>query len=409
MDGDELVIRRNRNYRVGRARVGDFVITVPPPFEPNLFVTFLLYASGADLTKFVERRASQIDLARVPEADRFLTLMALLHVEIAEGILAVHVARAYTARVERLRTLRGRPMWGKDFGHHPAEGLTCRHHLLETDNDLNRIVLAGLIAAARLLRATPWASEANTQVFIWRSLAAAVVPRLEAFANAERSVSRLTGHYRPAVQLARALFFGDSPTNVFGGGRGWLQSLEFNLPSLFEQFLARLLSEALASTDLRVSPQESDRGALVDRYMETYRGVQPDIVVYRSGRPVGVVDAKFKPRYVVGSGAEPLPYRNRVSSADIYQVFFYEARLRSAYGLTSPLSAAVVAPKLESSTPDEARRTIVWQASLRAGDPPYSLHVLPMPIADVLVELAAGSARSALEKAPELARFIADL
>ncbi|MGH9160232.1 MAG: 5-methylcytosine restriction system specificity protein McrC [Vicinamibacteraceae bacterium] len=406
-DGGRIVLRRNRNYRVGRARVGNAVVTVPPPFAPDLFVTLLLYASGADLTKFAMRRASQVDLSRVPEADRFLVLMALLLVEVAEGILAQHIARAYVPRGERLRMLRGRPEWGRDFGRHPAEGITCRYHLLETDNDLNRTVLSGLVAAVRLLRGTPWASDANTQRFIWRELATDAITNPETLDTVDRGLSRLTSHYRPALQLARSLLFGDRPANLFAGSASWLQSLEFNLASLFERFLARLLGDVLAPRGLVVSPQESDRRALVDRYDETYRSVQPDVVIYRAGRPVGVVDAKFKPHYVRGSGAERLPYRNRVTSADLYQVFFYEARLRSAYGLATPLPAAIVAPVTASGLlPDRNRRTIEWNAGLRPGDPPYSIQVLAMPLEAVLTELALGTPRSALEKTPELVAFV---
>src|SRR5579871_1480511 len=59
-----LVLRRNRHHRIGRVRIRDLVVTVPPPMPADLFVDMYLYASGADLLSFAERRTAPIDLRR---------------------------------------------------------------------------------------------------------------------------------------------------------------------------------------------------------------------------------------------------------------------------------------------------------------------------------------------------------
>ena len=317
-----ILLRRNRRYRVGRVRFRDMVITVPPDLRPELFVDLLLYAYGVDLEKLTPRPAALVDLAPTIGRDVFLTLIAYLLVEATERLLTRRIARTYENIEERMAVLRGRPRWTADFGHHPIEGITCRYHSLRTDNLLNRLVFSGLLAAGSLLQETRWSPQCQSQVFIWRSIASEVVPRPADFLVAERGIDRLTENYRPVLALSRALVLGFSPEDVFSGMSTPFQTLEFSLPLLFERFAFRILRQAGAELDLDVRYRESDPEAILDGLGQGYRRVEPDIVLFRGGRAVGVVDAKYKPRYVAGLPAKPIPPQDRVSNADIYQLFF---------------------------------------------------------------------------------------
>jgi hypothetical protein len=403
-----IVLRRNRRYRVGRLRLRNLTITVPPDIAPDLFVDLFLYAYGVDLERFVRRPTAPVELGPATRREFFLKLLAYLLVEATERLLTRRIARAYTALEERIQVLRGRPRWTRDFGHHPNEGVTCRHYVLQTDNVLNRLVLAGLRAAGPLLRDTPWVSHCQNQVFIWRSIASEALPRPEDFILAERGVNRLTEHYRPVLALSRAVTLGLAPEDPFSGASSPFQTLEFSLPILFERFVFRVLRGAAAELDLEVHYRRTDPQAILDGSGESYRSVEPDIVLFRRGRPVAVIDAKYKPRYVTGRPARRIPPQDRVSNADIYQLFFYQSRLMNLYRLEEPCDAVIVAPQVPGArpTPDAVCRTLIW----RSGDPgeaPLRLLVIPVPLADILASIRGGSsALQALASAPELIRFL---
>ena len=103
--------------------------------------------------------------------------------------------------------------------------------------------------------------------------------------------------------------------------------MEFDFARLFERVVARLLQELGAANGLELRLNTRDRQALEYLDGRTYRAVEPDITVWRDGSPVAVVDAKFKPRYVGGVDGQV----SKVTSADIYQLLFYQSRLHAQH------------------------------------------------------------------------------
>lgn len=181
-------------------------------------------------------------------------------------------------------------------------------------------------------------------------------------------------------------------------GNSSLPALLFSLPSIFERFMERLLMEIAAMRPgLAVHAQAPDRSALVDERGRTYREVRPDLELLVDETPTAVIDAKFKPQYVSGAGAVKL------STADVYQLLFYQARMaQRANRLDVP--AAIVAPQLDlEGLPDEWPRQAVWR---QESGPAHSVRVVPLPLKPVLQLLIQGSAMEALDVAPELRSFI---
>ena len=413
--GSNLSVRRNRSHRVGRLSVGSIVITVPPAFDPEVFTDFYLYASGADLSEFSSRRTAPIAAEYRERYDIFLILLARLFIEATERVLSLGIARTYEQNVERLHLLRGRPLWTKDFGHHPAEGITCKHYPLTTENLPNQLIVAGLIAAAPILHSSSSASQWHSQLFTWRSLASSTVPSEVLFQRAEQQLTRLTAHYRTALNLARAITLGFSPTNLFAGNSGSLQTLEFSLPMLFERFLERLILSASASLGLDVRVQAQDGAAIVNGYGQLYRRIKPDLVVFDNEQPVAVIDAKYKPKYVnipVGNGRQ-IPSANRVTNEDIYQICFYQTRLRLKYKTSALPLALVVAPQVSKGATqmDVKARTIRWRtAEPGADEGEYGLTLIPLPLVEVLTALKTGvSELEALSEAKELQQALVGL
>lgn len=404
---DGVYVTKNSSNRVGRVVVKGLRIVVPPPFDPRLFVSFFLYASGADLSQYLNRQVADVDLVRLRRTDLFLVLLGRLLVEAAEQLLDFRLARSYEPKTERLRVLRGRPLWANDFCSHPANGISCSYRELTHDNLLNRLILAGLAAVTPYLSNTPWQRGSNTQVFLWSSLAQRYRPNLVDFIKAERLLNRLTEHYRTALSLSRAFIFGFSPESPFYGSSAPLQSLEFSLPYLFQDFIARLLREVCGKNGLQVSVQESHRDALTNDLGRVYRSVQPDIVIYKDTIPLAIIDTKYKPRYVKNGLGENIPSSNKVSSADIYQMYFYQSCLQASMNLSTPPIGIIVAPQVPSAyaVSDQSLRTILWNTM----DERFELLVIPFPIANVVKKLEKSGPVEALSEAEEFAEILSKL
>ncbi len=394
-----VLIRRNRRHIVGRCVVGGWSVSVPPSFDPAILLGLILYAYRIDLELVQHAKLVGAPLERGPDADLFLQMMASLVIAEARGITAQHVAQAWEPVVERSHNPKGRILWRADFGHHPGTGVTHVHRLKTTDNRLNRLVLAGVKAASAVLRDTALRGDANRQEFVWRELAAASRPTSLDFDLALSRLNRLTRHYAPCLTLSRAVVLGLTPSDYFASSReDVLPALEFNLPSIFERFMERLLGEvAAANPRLGVVSQAPDRTALLDEDGRTYRSVRPDIELQVAGRPVAVMDAKFKPQYVAPEGTK------KVSTADIYQLLFYQARAtQRSSGRVVP--AAIAAPQLEAEPmPDGWPREVVWR---QEGTSEHRVSVLAVPLGALLDRLRVQPATEAIAAAPELKAFL---
>jgi hypothetical protein len=398
-------IRRNRRLIVGRSAADGYTVVVPPPMSSEHFVALVVFALGGDLSGVFRHTASPTSRTPGEESpDEFLRILAALCVQEAESIVRRHIAKSYIDVVRREALVRGRPLWAPDFGRHPVEGLTCRVQELSTDNLYNRLVLAGLQVARRMLDRSAFQERANNQVFIWRSLAEPAPVRLDEFERAHRRTNRLTSHYCPALALSHALVSGCGPADLFDGTGMPAPHFEFSLPDLFEQVLARLLRPLAQRFGAEVRFKEKDRDALVDGAGRTYREVEPDISIWLAGKPVAVLDAKFKPRYMEALPDGTVATSSRVTNEDIYQLLFYQSRLQRAYATATAPSAWIVAPRIGAPTPPcMDATTIRWCAE--GGEEETRLRVEGIDL-DVLTNvLLEGRVDYALvEAAPGLAR-----
>ncbi|MBW3356704.1 McrC family protein [Streptomyces sp. 09ZI22] len=99
--------------------------------------------------------------------------------------------------------------------------------------------------------------------------------------------TRLNARYAPALRLAELLLSGRSIQPERGApvpADGFL----LDLPRVFERFVAVTLGEALARHGIRCAQQDVHRLDEADR-----SPLRPDLVLYREGRPVSVIDTKY--------------------------------------------------------------------------------------------------------------------
>ncbi|MCI1142071.1 McrC family protein [Sphingomonas sp. WKB10] len=110
-------------------------------------------------------------------------------------------------------------------------------------------------------------------------------------------------------------------TTSAGGSDGF--SVLFEMNTLFEEYVARMLKRALADTDLRVVSQG---GRLYCLETDDRRGLfqtRPDILVKRGDEVVQVIDTKWK--RIAARIDDP---KQGVSQADVYQMMAYSRLYR---------------------------------------------------------------------------------
>lgn len=403
-----VVVKRNPNHWVGTYTGKDFVLVVPPLFNSSLFVDLFLYANGAKILSWNKESVASIGDYFDRGEDAFLILMASVFVDQVKTYIGHNLAKKYIEKIERRQGIKGRPLWVKDFGRHPTEGITCRFFELSHTNKLNQAIMAGLEVAANILKGTPYFSNCHELIFQWQGILGSwSTPSRTIVAEAKQELTRITEHYRTPLLIAEALVE-RRRTDVFGGGTSPLPSLEFYLPTLFERFAHRLISEYLVGSGLRAKEQAHDSKALWDGKGEKYRSIIPDIVISSSAAAEAILDAKFKPRYVLGKPGYKIPKKNRVSNADIYQLFFYQARLAKLYPDSKPPSAAIVAPLFgkDNITSDRERREVIWSDSVKDAED-VKIYVIPIPMDAVFTSIANREpVENTIAQAPELRSYI---
>lgn len=345
LHADGWTVAKKARY-AGLVEVGGITYWLEPPFSPASFIYLLLQAKG--LSHLAGRAHSLASNRRNRSLSDLMQVLALVMVQEAEVLAAGHIAQSYIRRTERLGVVRGRPLWHSQAAR-PADGtVLCRFEEKSTDNLENRLVLAGLDAAARWLPARVAGSAVRTQQFVWRSLAEPCRPARHDFGIANARLSRLTAGYRPALAVAQALLFGFEMNSTQPNTR--LVAPVFDLAVLFEKLVELVARTGTAGTNLVVDPQTSERRAIRASTGESYRTIRPDIVIRRAdGEPALVIDSKFKPRY--GAGGPTPVSANRLSREDIFQTFFYAHRVAQRAGLSIPVPAAVAAPQLAGAVP----------------------------------------------------------
>lgn len=396
--GNQIVVRR-RAHRVGSVRIGNVIFNAPPTIPIRTFLALVYVSYGL--------RPDQVPVAgldRDAPPELFRAALGASLVSAAELVTRQHIHQAYEPRVERLQLIRGRPRWTHEMGRVRDGSVTCEFQLKTTDTLLNRLVLTGLLEARRLQPGGPLRRRAERQAFTWRGLAEppAIVQRHDVH-SARALLSRQTAHYTAALALTEALLFGTRTPGEEPADNVDLPV--YDLAVLFERLVEKLVIAATTDAGLSAQVQHTRNDALLDAEENVYRRIRPDIVVYDGGRPVAVLDAKYKPRYTAG-GPEPA-IRNRVSVADAYQLFFYTERLRRLHGVPHPVPGYVVAPLLgdPGTLARLPRRTVIWRHA--QSDSAIGLRVIPIPLVDVLdIVLEGGSFTAACEAAPELAEAI---
>ncbi|PJG50926.1 restriction endonuclease [Bradyrhizobium forestalis] len=224
--------------------------------------------------------------------------------------------RAYTVREDDVSALRGSLNVVRQFTILAAtpQRLACRFDELSPNIVLNQIMKA---TVARLL--TISGNRENLRrlaelAFVYEEVAPIPVRSLR---WDQVVLDRTNVGWTELLRFARLLLQGRYQSTTSGTSEGF--SLLFEMNKLFEEFVGRSLKRALQGTDLAVRLQGPREYALIDRQSGALRfATRPDVVVSRNGKPLLVIDTKWKRL----KEATDDPKRG-VGQADVYQMMAY--------------------------------------------------------------------------------------
>ncbi|MEY9584273.1 McrC family protein [Sinorhizobium fredii] len=223
--------------------------------------------------------------------------------------------RLYVEQADELPVLRGRLDVTRQFSTLAAESarLACRYDALTPDIALNRIMKAAIGRLARIAGTGDNQRRLRELAFAYTDIADVPIAALR---WDQIVLDRTNARWSELLNLARLLLGERFQTTSTGGQDGF--SLLFEMNTLFEEYIARMLKRALASDDLRVVSQG---GRLYCLETEDRRGLfqtQPDILLKRGDTVVQVIDTKWK--RITSRIDDP---KQGISQADIYQMMAY--------------------------------------------------------------------------------------
>jgi 5-methylcytosine-specific restriction enzyme subunit McrC len=233
-------------------------------------------------------------------------------------LAAIHrgLARRYVPHEEDLSMLRGRNDVRRQFSILATSPyrVASRYDELSADIPLNQILKAAVSRLRLISRALENQRRLNELELALTDVS--ILP-IEQLTQSRVVLDRTNTAYHDLLQLATALLRGEYP--FIGGEEGVGFSLLFEMNRLFEEFIGRTLRSAMRDCGLHVTLQGPRGYALseistnVPRFM-----TKPDIVIHCGGRPVMVIDTKWK--LLAGPIDDP---RRGVSQSDVYQTMAY--------------------------------------------------------------------------------------
>lgn len=275
-------------------------------------------------TNLVRMLARTLDLKMAPgvltaleaQSHDLLEILIRLFVERLFAAAREGLPRRYVGQEADLATLRGRLDVRRQFTTLAIspDRVACRFDDLSVDTPLNQVMKAAVMRLSALARSADNQRRLAELAFMLADVSV-VPPRTLAW---DRIVlDRSNKRWHDLLKLARLLLGNHFQTTSSGNAPGF--ALLFEMNTLFEEYVGRTMRRALAPMGYTVSLQGPRRFALHDEAAGRGRfQTKPDIVVHRAGRPVLIVDTKWKRL----KGQIDCPKRG-VAQADIYQMMAY--------------------------------------------------------------------------------------
>jgi len=224
--------------------------------------------------------------------------------------------RRYAQHEDDLPSLRGRLNIVRQFTRHAINSsrLACQFDLLSEDTALNRIMKACVLHLNRASNNSANQQRLREFTFVYTDVTDVIPSSLE---WDQVVIDRTNSRWQELFEMARLFLSNRYQTTTGGSGEG--TALLFEMNSLFEEYVGRQITRALAGTDLKVSLQGGRLFCLSAD--STGRGLfqtKPDILIRRRGVVTHVIDTKWK--RISSRMDDP---KQGVSQADVYQMMAY--------------------------------------------------------------------------------------
>lgn len=230
--------------------------------------------------------------------------------------------RRYIEHEEDLPTLRGQLNITRQFTRHAVtpSSLACRFDLLSEDIELNRILKAAVVRLLRTSRRSANQQRLCELAFVYADIAD--VPD-SALHWDKVVIDRTNRSWQELFAMARLFLQNRYQTTTGGSGQGMAMLFEMN--TLFEEYVGRLIVRAVSGTGFTVSLQGGRLFCL--NAQDNERGLfqtKPDILIRRDGTITHVIDTKWK--RITSRIDDP---KQGISQADVYQMMAYAQLYRS--------------------------------------------------------------------------------
>lgn len=351
--------------RVGSLVVDDVRLLVRPKIRPdNLFLLLEVGLPEQAWRHHVYEYATSADL--LPSIISFFA-------RTVETTLARGVLRGYRPHSEDLLALRGRIDLATQFRRAGiAVPVACRFDDFTADIAENRYLRAAVRRALRVPQVPAEDRRRLMQHLVSLDEVADVAVHPD---DLDRiTITRLNGHYEPALRLARLLLANLTLVDRRGGTTA--SSFVVDMNELFERFVTQRLRRALRGRlEVRSQPPvHLGHGRQVL--------MKPDIELRRRGRTVYVADVKYK-----------LTADARARNADLYQLLAYTTALDLPEGVLIYCLADGGRPEREVTVRHAGK--VLRTRAIDLTGPPQSVEAEIQALADWLVERSRVSPASA--------------
>ncbi|UGA44072.1 McrC family protein [Bradyrhizobium quebecense] len=226
------------------------------------------------------------------------------------------IPRQYTELEEDVTALRGTLDVVRQFTIMVStpQKLACRFDELNQNVPLNQIMKAAISRLRAISSNIENQRRLAELMFAYDSVATVPIGSL----RWDRVlIDRTNAAWAELLRFAKLFLQHQFQSTTSGSVEGF--SLLFEMNTLFEEFVGRILRSALRGTDLAVQLQGPRKHALIDLHTGAARfATRPDIVVSRNGKPLLVIDTKWKRLKGAIDDA-----KRGVGQADVYQMMAY--------------------------------------------------------------------------------------
>lgn len=291
ISGDRYEVRPRA--LVGALQDGDTTIVVQPKLSISRVLFLLAYAADPEW----EGAAAFTEVRSLTDA------VVMLFAAICDRALRNGILRGYHDRSERLHTVHGRIDFTEQLRTTPGRGLPLAMSFQDHDEDIleNRLLRAAL-AALSMLRVHAEITR-RSLVRLRRALSGVTSIRYAPRHVPEVTWTRLNGHYRPAVELARLILSGAEADLHAGAVKA--SGLVIDMNTVFERFVRNAARHALGVSEQEFPAGSSAPPLPLDGARQLL--IQPDLSRWVDGHCRFVGELKY--RHDTGKGYAPNIYQ----------------------------------------------------------------------------------------------------